>query len=213
MHEYGRSQRKFLAWIFCLSQAKSVAELALGLALALSRNIAGIDRMLRAGERVQQTVGASGFQLSGKTLGLIGGGNIAYQVGRMFYGAFDSRVIVYDPYMSPTMLEKWQQLLPSNKFSLVKTVSEVTTACDVLSVHVPLIPSTTGIIGEEELSNMRKNALVINTARGGVIDETALVKALNEGWIAGAGVDAFSIEPPHLDDFREIISHPRVIST
>lgn len=185
----------------------------MGLALALSRNTAGIDRMLRDGQVVQQTIGATGFQLSGKTLGLIGGGNIALQVGRMFNGAFDSRVVVYDPYMSSEMLQRWQQIIPASHFTLVKTVKEVTTTVDVLSVHVPLLDSTRGIIGEEELKNMRPNALVINTARGGVIDEVALLKALEENWIAGAGIDAFSIEPPHLDKFKGLISHPRVIST
>lgn len=169
--------------------------------------------MLRAGEHVQQTIGASGFQLSGKTLGLVGGGNIAFEVGRMFYGAFDSKIMVYDPYMSPAMLERWQNLLPSNKFSLIPTIAELVGGVDVLSLHVPLIESTRGIIGEKELQSMRKNALLINTARGGVVDEEALVKALNEGWIAGAGVDAFSVEPPHLDLFPDIIGHPRVIST
>lgn len=185
----------------------------MGLALALSRNIAGIDRKLRAGETVYQTEGATGFQLSGKVLGLLGGGNIAIQLGRMFYGAFDSKVIVYDPYMPSAVLKRWQEIVPATHLILAKTVEQVTTSADVVSVHVPLVDSTRGIIGEKELQRMKPNALIINTARGGVIDEAALLKALEHGWVAGAGIDAYSIEPPHLDKFPGLISHPRVIST
>ncbi|WWC64905.1 uncharacterized protein I303_107519 [Kwoniella dejecticola CBS 10117] len=194
--------------------ASAVAELALTLSLCLARDVAQIDRRIRSGETVTKADGGStGFQLTSKTLGLVGGGNIGYQLGKMFYGAFNAKVIVYDPHLHPSMSQKWAELLPASHFQRVNTLDEMLAASDVVSIHVPLLESTTNLIGEEQLRKMKKTALLINTARGGIVNEDALLKALEEGWIAGAGIDAFSIEPPTSKDFGGLINHPRVIST
>jgi phosphoglycerate dehydrogenase-like enzyme len=194
-------------------QASAVAELALTLALCVARNVPQIDRRIRNGEIVPKVEGASGLQLSSSTLGLIGGGNIGYQLGKMFYGAFNSKVTIYDPHLPPTVLAKWTNLLPSTHLTIVHNLEDLLKSADVVSIHVPLLDSTRDLIGEKELRSMKSSAVLINTARGGIVNEPALLQALEEGWILGAGIDAYSVEPPTLDDFKGLISHPRVVST
>ncbi|WWC95057.1 hypothetical protein V866_001909 [Kwoniella sp. B9012] len=194
--------------------ASAVAELALTMSLCLARDVAQIDRRIRSGETVTKAEGGStGFQLTGKTLGLVGGGNIGYQLGKMFSGAFDAKVVVYDPHLHPSMVQKWSDLLASSHFTRVNTLDEMLEVSDVVSIHVPLLESTKDLIGEDQLKKMKKSALLINTARGGIVNEGALLKALEQGWITGAGIDAFSIEPPTAKDFGKLMAHPRVLST
>ncbi|WVW86491.1 hypothetical protein I302_108539 [Kwoniella bestiolae CBS 10118] len=194
--------------------ASAVAELALTMSLCLARDVAQIDRRIRSGETVTKAEGGlTGFQLTGKTLGLVGGGNIGYQLGKMFHGAFGAKVVVYDPHLHPSMVQKWSDLLSSSHFTRVGTLGKMLEVSDVVSIHVPLLESTRNLIGEDELRKMKKSALLINTARGGIVNEEALLRALEEGWITGAGIDAFSIEPPTSKDFGRLISHPRVLST
>ncbi|WVR09350.1 hypothetical protein IAU60_006416 [Kwoniella sp. DSM 27419] len=194
--------------------AGAVAELALTLSLCLARNVAAIDRRIRSGETVTKADGGStGFQLSGKTLGLVGGGNIGFELGKMFHGAFGAKIVVYDPHLHPTMVQKWSDLLSSSHFSRVDTLDEMLQVSDVVSIHVPLLDSTRDLIHEAQLRKMKPTALLINTARGGIVNEAALLKALNEGWITGAGIDAWATEPPSTKDNGELIAHPRVLST
>ncbi|WWC92010.1 uncharacterized protein L201_006964 [Kwoniella dendrophila CBS 6074] len=194
--------------------ASAVAELALTLSLCLARDVASIDRRIRSGEVVSKAEGGlKGFQLSGKTLGLIGGGNIGYQLGKMFYGSFESKIIVYDPHLHPSMIQKWSDLLPSSHFKRVDNLDDLLKESDVVSIHVPLLDSTKDLINEEQLKKMKKSSILINTARGGIVNEDALFKALEKGWITGAGIDAFSIEPPSKENFGKLIDHPRVLST
>lgn len=194
-------------------QAIAVAELALGLALALSRNIAAIDRQLRDGDSVTKAqAGLFGFQLTGKTLGLIGGGNVAFQLGRMFTAAFSGRVIIYDPYISPESRAQWEGLVPPSRLTFT-TLEEMLPLVDLLSVHVPLLDSTRNLLNYDKLRLMKSTALVINTARGGIISEPDLARALDDGLVAGAGIDAWSEEPPTLAAFPLLIGHPRVLST
>lgn len=195
-------------------QASAVAELALTLALTVARNVSFIDREIRAGKTITKAEGGtSGHQLTGRTLGLVGGGNIGYALGKMFYGAFGARVVVYDPYLSPTQQALWEESLPPNKFRRVSQLDDMLREADVVSLHVPLLDATRDLISVRELGMMKKTAILINTARGGIVNEEALLQALVDGSIMGAGLDAFSIEPPTLHDFPGLISHPRVVTT
>lgn len=191
-----------------------MAELALSLMLALSRNIAAIDRRIRSGVQVDKAEeGRVGIQLFGRSFGIIGGGNIGLYLAKMIRGAFDGTIYLYDPVLSDTNLQRWADLVPSTHFHRVQTVKEMLPHIDVLSLHVPLLNSTRDLIGEEELRMMQPHSILINTARGGIVNESALLQALNEGWISAAGIDAYEKEPFALSDYPGLISHDKVIST
>lgn len=195
-------------------QATAVAELAFGLAMAVARQIPLIDRRIRNGEKVTKDgAGALGIQLTGRTLGLIGGGNIGFKLGSMFNGAFKSPVIVYDPYISPARAAEWEQMIAPQKFKQASTLEAMLAEADVISVHVPLLESTRDLIAEKELNLMKPSAILINTARGGIVNENALVNALDRGHLLGAGIDAFVTEPPSTSTAPRLVTHPRTVCT
>lgn len=186
----------------------------MALIFGLARDIASIDRRLRAGDAIAKDVaGAPTFTLRGKTLLLIGAGNIAFLVGEMFHNACKGHVVIYDPYLSPAGLARWQESIPPSHLRQVGTLAEALPVADVLSVHVPLLDSTRNLIDAKELQVMKRTAIIINTARGGIINEDALADALEGGVIAGAGIDAWVTEPPTLQSNARLLQHPRVIST
>jgi D-3-phosphoglycerate dehydrogenase / 2-oxoglutarate reductase len=159
------------------ANARSVAELAIGLMLALARDIPLHDRAVREGQWARR----SGMELEGKTLGLIGCGAIGSEVLRMARG-LGMEVLVHDPYADTGALNiSLDQLLP---------------ASDIVSLHMPLTDETAGMINADRLRAMKQGALLINTARGGVVDEEALVAALQDGHLGGAAFDSFASEPP-----------------
>lgn len=159
----------------------AVADLVFGFALNLARNIQTCNQATRQGLTKQ---GLIGYELCGKAFGIVGLGAIGQRVADIA-NAFGCKVYAYSrtPKQVPgvTMVD-----LPT----LLKT-------CDIVSLHVPLNASTRGMIGKNELAMMKKNAYLINTARGPVVDEEALAEALKAGVIAGAGVDVYEEEPPH----------------
>jgi D-3-phosphoglycerate dehydrogenase / 2-oxoglutarate reductase len=158
------------------ANARSVAELAIGLMLALARDIPLHDRAVREGQWAHR----SGMELEGKTLGLIGCGAIGSEVLRMARG-LGMEVLVHDPYADTGALNiSLDQLLP---------------ASDIVSLHMPLTDETAGMINADRLRAMKQGALLINTARGGVVDEEALVAALQDGHLGGAAFDSFASEP------------------
>jgi len=163
---------------------QAVADLAIGLMIAIARNIPPADRALRG----QQWGRYSGSELWGKTLGLIGYGRIGRGVAKRALG-FDMQVLVYDPYIQADQIG-----LPDVR--LTASLQEVIQSADFLSLHAALTEETRAMIGEPELAAMKPTAYLINTARGGLLDETALHKALQEKWIAGAALDVFVEEPP-----------------
>jgi D-3-phosphoglycerate dehydrogenase len=191
-----------------------VAELALSLMLALSRNIAAIDRRIRSGVQVSKAQeGSIGMQLHSRSFGIIGGGNIGLYLAKMIRGAFDGEIYLFDPVLSPANAQRWAELVPTAHLHRASHLGEILPHVDVLSLHVPLLPSTRDLIGEAELRSMRPHAILVNTARGGIVNEDALLKALDEGWIAAAGIDAYEREPVVLADYPKLIAHDRVIST
>ena len=177
----------------------SVAELVIAMMLALARNIAQADSSMKDGRWEKKKL--TGTELWKKKLGIIGFGRIGCEVATRAK-AFDMDILCYD------VLDIEQ--LCADLGTRQCGIDELIADADYITVHVPLIPQTKGMIGEKELKMMKKTAYLINTARGGIVDEKALLKALNDGDIAGAALDVFENEPP-LD--WELVKHPHVVAT
>lgn len=160
----------------------SVADYAFGLILNLARRLTELHNTLRSGTW-KQLWGVDVWQ---KTLGLIGFGNIGRGMARRAQG-FEMRVLAYDPYVEPDVA----RALGAEKVPLERLLSEA----DFVSLHASLTPETRGMIGEAELRRMKREAFLINCGRGALVQEAALVRALKEGWIAGAALDVYEIEP------------------
>lgn len=172
----------------------AVAEHTIGLLLAVARDIPGHNQDMHRGVWNPGT----GTQLSGKRLGLIGYGSIGRRVAELG-SAFGMDVV--------TWTRSGQVSGPAKSV----TLDELLTSSDVVSVHLSLVPETEGIVGEVEIGRLRKGAIFINTARGALVDERALVAALDSGDLLGAGVDVFLTEPAASDD--PLACHPRVVAT
>ena len=163
----------------------SVAELAIGLMLSAARNIPQATASLKRGEWDRKSF--KGVELYGKTLGIIGLGRIGQQVAKRAQ-AFGMNIVGYDPYI-PVDVAK-------NMGVELMDVDDLCKVSDFITLHVPLTPKTRHIIGKEQISLMKKNAIIVNCARGGLIDEDALYEALKDKKIRGAGLDVFEEEPP-----------------
>jgi D-3-phosphoglycerate dehydrogenase len=167
------------------ASTQSVAELTIGLMLAVARKIAFCDRRIRAGDWPKKH--AVGLELYGKTLGVIGAGRIGSTVAKIAKFGFNMSILYYDVVRNTRLEEEI-----SAKYT---PLEELLRQADIVTVHVPLTEETKYIINEERLKLMKKTAILINTSRGAVVDTNALIKALREGWIAGAGLDVFEEEP------------------
>jgi len=179
-----------------------VANHALALLLACNRRLLSLDRGMRTGGWRSFKQAHTG-QLSGETLGILGLGRIGSALARRVL-PIGLQVVAYDPYLT---------LAPQDTGArLVSTLDELLDASDYISVHAPLEPDTFHMIGEPQFRRMKPTAYLINTARGPIVDQAALVKALQEGWIAGAGIDAFEQEPPARSDpllaFENVVVTP-----
>ncbi|MBW2056858.1 MAG: hydroxyacid dehydrogenase [Deltaproteobacteria bacterium] len=164
---------------------QSVAEHVLGLMLALAKDIPRLDARIR--ESHWDKPNYRGVELSGKTLGLVGFGRIGRRV-RQLVAPLEMKVSVYDPFLKP------DEVPPGVR--RVEKLEELLECADIVSLHCPLTRETRHLIGEKEFRIMKRTAWLINTARGEVVDEEALIDALKGGEIAGAGIDTFSSEPP-----------------
>jgi (S)-sulfolactate dehydrogenase len=167
------------------ANAVSVAEYVLGAILVLQRNIYSMTDSMVAGEWPRQGH-AFGRELMGKVLGLIGFGSIARQVAARASG-FGMRIVAHDPYV-PDGDEAWSQ---AERLGF----EEVLAGADMISVHVPRTDETLGLIGPKALGLMKPTAVLVNTSRGGVVDESALADALRRGALGGAALDVFASEP------------------
>ena len=163
--------------------AQAVADLALGLMLALARKIPQADRMTKSAEWKR----IMGNDVWGKTLGICGLGQIGFNVAKRARG-FDMNVIAYDLLENPCLAQEHGIRYKSN--------AEILGESDFITLHLPLTPQTRGFIGIDDLRVMKKTAILVNTSRGGIVDEKALYAALKEGEIAGAALDVFEHEPP-----------------
>ena len=170
---------------------RSVAEHALGLMLSLAKDIPSLDARVRQGHWDKTTY--QGVELFRKGLGLVGFGRIGRRLAELV-APFEMNVLVFDPFLTgdvPAPLTRVQEI-----GALLKAV-------DIVSLHLPLTAGTRHLIGGKELARMKKTAWLINTARGEIVDEMALIAALEQGVIAGAGLDTLAKEPPeNLDRLR-----------
>jgi D-3-phosphoglycerate dehydrogenase len=163
----------------------AVAELTLGLIVCAWHKIPQINYCLKSKSPIEEIKKEC---LAGKTIGIIGLGRIGYNVAIKAIKAFGMKAIAYDPYVPP---EKAKEIGVE-----MVTLDELLRNSDVITIHVPLTNETKGLIGENELKLMKKNALIVNTSRGGIINEEALFNALASKRIAGAALDVFENEPP-----------------
>lgn len=188
--------------------AGAVAELTLGLALSVAREIPSIVRRQVGGEVVRRQ-GVSGLLLSGKVLGVVGTGNIGRAVARMFRGGLGVSVVAFSPNFAAEGGAGWEDI-PHWQARDLKELLEV---ADIVTLHVPLTPSTRNLISYPELCMMKRSAILLNTARGGVVNEDDLARALEEGLIWGAGFDCHVQEPPTRERYARLWSHPRFVGT
>ncbi len=166
--------------------AEAVAELTMGLILSLARNIPLADRTMKEGKWIKKKL--MGWQLRGKTLGTIGLGNIGLKVARLAR-AFGMKILITK--RTPPAPELLKEL--DGEFIPLR---EMLQRSDIVTMHVPLTPQTRHMIGEEQLQLMKKGAYLINMSRGGVVDEKALLEALQSGKLGGAALDVYEEEPP-----------------
>ncbi|MCP8316530.1 MAG: D-2-hydroxyacid dehydrogenase [archaeon] len=185
------------------SSTNAVAELTIGLMIDFARGISKGDIGIKQGNWLKDEL--MGFELKGKTLGIIGMGRIGTQVARLAK-AFGMRILVYD------VIELDKHVL--NKVGAkVVPLDELLSSSDIVSLHVTLTDETYHMIDEERLSKMKKGAYIINTARGSVVDERALLNALKNGSIKGAALDVFEVEPPgssELFKLHNIVATPHI---
>ena len=183
----------------------AAAEHTIALLMALARHIPEANAALRAGrwERARFV----GTEIRGKTLGIVGLGKVGIEVARRAgEGGLGMRLLAADPYASPDTARKLSVELV--------TLDELLPQADFLTIHTALTATTRGLIGTDALARMKPTARVINCARGGVVDEAALLDALSAGRIAGAALDVFTKEPPaEGSPARALIAHPRVVAT
>lgn len=179
----------------------STAEHTWALLLAGARHIPAADRSLRQGQ--WERTRFIGKQLAGKTLGIVGLGRIGKEVARRAL-AFDMHVIAYDPFLT---VERATQL----GIEAAPSLQALLPRCDIVTLHVPLMEQTRHLIGEKELALMKRGAILVNCARGGLVDEAALVAALESGQLAGAALDVFAEEPPPPE--HPLLALPNVVLT
>ncbi len=181
----------------------SAAELTIGHILSLARRIPAAHGSLSQGQWKRSAF--TGTELFEKTVGIIGLGRIGALIAARL-NAFDMRVVAYDPYVTSARAQQLGVQLVS--------LDELVEQSDFITIHMPKTPETTGMIGAEQLRRMKPTAYVVNVARGGLIDESALFDALTAGEIAGAGLDVFSAEPPASDSAAQrLLDLPNVVVT
>ncbi|XP_013856907.1 D-3-phosphoglycerate dehydrogenase [Austrofundulus limnaeus] len=176
----------------------SAAELTCALLMSLSRNVPQAAMSMKQGKWDRKKF--MGTELLGKVLGIVGLGRIGKEVA-MRMQSFGMKTIGYDPITPPEVSASWgvEQM----------SLEQLWPQCDYITVHTPLMPSTAGLLNDETFAKCKKGVKVVNCARGGIIDEDALLRALESGQCGGAGLDVFVEEPP---TNRSLVDHPNVIS-
>jgi D-3-phosphoglycerate dehydrogenase len=181
-----------------LATTIAVAELALGLMLSLVRELPRADASMKQGKWLKKEF--EGAELNGKTLGVLGFGRIGSAVASRA-AAFGMKIIGYDPIVPAEDIRK-RGGEPVN-------LDQLLAQADVITMHMPLTPDSKNMLNAAAFAKMKKGVYIVCAARGGVIDEIALLEALNSGKVAGAGLDVFAVEPPGLTD---LVAHPKVVN-
>ncbi len=182
-----------------VSTTLAVTELTFGLLLALAREIPRADSAMKQGRWIKEAL--EGVELNGKTLGIIGFGRIGMEVGKRA-AVFGMNVVAYDPFLEADEIER--------RGAQPLALDELYACSDFISLHLPLSVQTRDMIGGLAFSQMKDGVRIVSAARGGIIDEGALVAALKSGRVAGAALDVFTQEPPGK---TEAVLHPRVIGS
>lgn len=185
---------------------QAAAEHTVALLLSMARNIPDACASLKDGKWERSRL--VGVEVKGKTLGIIGLGKVGLIVARMARG-LGMQVAAADPYASPSVAE-------AANVNLVSSLNELLPLADFLTIHTPMLASTKGMLSHAELGQMKKGARVLNVARGGIVDEVALLAALESGQLAGAAIDVFTMEPPNKEPesaAAKLIAHPRCVGT
>ncbi len=165
-----------------------VAELAIALMLTAARHITRADATMKKGLWEKKKLG--GIELYGKTLGIIGLGRIGSKVAERAQ-AFEMKIIVYDPY------------LKDSRYAMV-SLDELLSTSDYVSIHIPATPETKNLLSKQQLTKMKEGAVLINTARGGIVDEEALYEVLSDGKLRYAAFDVYGVEPPFPNKLIEL---------
>jgi D-3-phosphoglycerate dehydrogenase len=182
-----------------LASTIAVAELTMGLLLSMLRDIARADAGLKAGNWLKKEL--RGAELHGKTLGVIGFGRIGVAVAERAR-AFGAKVIAFDPLISADEIRK--------RGGTPASLDELLAQADIITLHIPLTPESRNLLNAAAFAKMKDGVRIVCAARGGVIDEAALLEALNSGKVAAAALDVFTSEPPGKTD---LTSHPKVVGT
>ncbi|KAI1393112.1 D-isomer specific 2-hydroxyacid dehydrogenase [Hypoxylon trugodes] len=187
--------------------ARAVAEMVLSLTMAVAREVGRINTRQTQGVLVPKET-CSGLILSQKTVGIIGMGNIGKIVAQIFRGAFDAEVVAYDPFLP---LDAWSDI----SHTRLSSIPDLLKVSDVVTIHVPLTENTRNMISLSEFQIMKRNAILINAARGGIVNESDLEIALRERLIFGAGLDCHEEEPPSKERYEKlwelgVVSTPHV---
>ena len=177
----------------------AAAEHTIALLLALARHVPQADAALKRGEWRRSEF--MGVEVRGKVLGIIGLGRVGSQVARRALG-LDMRVLAFDPFVAAERAARQGIELA--------TMDELLEQSDFLTIHTPLMQGTRSLLGPRELARIKKGVRLLNVARGGLIDEAALLSAVEDGRVAGAALDVFSQEPPEQDS---LVAHPKIITT
>ena len=197
-HEYAKT-KGIAVMNTPLANSKSVAELAIGYMLMLARSLYAASATMKAEKWEKKAF--NGDEIGGKTLGLIGIGNIGKETAKRAI-AMDMTVVAYDPYVKET----------ADGIKLV-SLDELLAQADYISLHLPKTKESTGMIGTEQFAKMKNGVRIINCARGGIVNEDALYEALTNGKVAGAALDVFNEEPPtdwKLAKLDNVIASPHI---
>jgi D-3-phosphoglycerate dehydrogenase / 2-oxoglutarate reductase len=182
------------------ANAVSVAEMAIMLILVMLRRFCTLTRRLEEGG--WRDFDLLGNELAGRTLGLVGFGAVGRQVAKR-YAAFGGSTVAFDPRMEVDVAERLD-VRPCG-------FDELLSISDIVSLHCEMNAATAGLMGRAAFAAMKPDALLVNTARGGLVDEQALLEALDLGLLRGAALDVFAVEPPQPD--HPLLSHPRILAT
>jgi D-3-phosphoglycerate dehydrogenase len=177
----------------------AVAELALGMMFALARSLPRADSSMKQGQWLKKQL--EGIELSGKMLGIVGMGNIGTAIAQRA-ASLGMKVIGYDP-LVPTEEINTRGAEPVS-------LAELYAQSDFITFHLPLTPESKGMVNGQSFAMMKPGVRIVDAARGGIIDETALLAALEQGQVAGAALDVFASEPPGL---TALVAHPNVVAT
>jgi D-3-phosphoglycerate dehydrogenase len=181
------------------STSLAVAELALGMMFALARSLPKADTSMKQGQWIKKQL--EGIELNGKTLGIVGMGNIGTAIAQKAT-PLGMKVIGYDTLVSSEEIKK--------RGAEPVSLADLYAKSDFITFHLPLTPESKGMVNGQSFAMMKRGVRIVDAARGGIIDETALLAALEQGQVAGAALDVFASEPPGL---TALVAHPNVVAT